>query len=409
MTCASHCIAALVAAAILAPGLVYAEAVAEPGVPTPTAGAAAHVAVEPPGTKLKFTGYVQGRFEWHADAHDGLDAGGKVQSTTQFLVRRARLKADATSTHGQAMLQIDATGKGVALKDAEASLLDTWTPAKVKLTVGQFKWPFGYEMVQSSGEREFPDRTRMWKAVFPGERDRGLRVQGQWGPAKAIFALVNGNGIDDALYLNNDPNAFKDVVGRLAFEANFAGATLAGGLSAYSGRSLRTTAAVAAKVGGKDADGDGKVSGLELAQTAAVPASNRRFDILRLGVDVQASVAVPHLGRLAVKGEGLFVRDRHAARGDVTPDAAKHVESRGWSLLVMQNLPQSFALLLRADGWDPDTAKDTDATTTLGGGLLWAPVPQAKLVAVYERPLAQALGTAAGALEALTVQVQGGF
>ena len=395
---------ALCAALSLAPmrAQAQAQAVAEPAAATPTAGPAA-------ATKLKFTGYVQGRFEWHADAHDGLDEGGKVLSTTQFLVRRARLKADATSSHGQAVLQIDATGKGVVLKDAEASLTHAAGPARLKLTVGQFKWPFGYEMVQSSGERELPDRTRMWKAVFPSERDRGVRLVVQHPALSVLVALVNGNGIEDTLYLNNDPNAFKDVVGRIQSEFSASWGTVAGGVSGYRGRSLRTKAAVAAKVSGKDTDGDGKVTGAELSQTAAVPATNERFDILRLGADLQLTLNVPHVGRLALKGEGLFVRDTHAASGDGAADPGKDADMMGWSLLAVQHLPHAFGVVVRVDGWDPHTNKEADATTTVGAGLLWAPVPQAKLVAVYERPFAHGATGPAGTSDAFALQLQGGF
>ena len=100
--------------------------------------------------RLKFSGYIQGRYEWHDDADFGqeLRSGSVVnRGTNRFLVRRGRLKATYVGDLSEYVLQIDATGDGVALRDAEASFLLTndnpWmpsaTPWELKLTLGQFK------------------------------------------------------------------------------------------------------------------------------------------------------------------------------------------------------------------------------------------------------------------------------
>ena len=77
------------------------------------------------------------------------------------------------------MLQIDAVPAGVTLKDAEATLFIPGTKQQLSLTLGQMKWPFGYEGPQSSSDREFPERSRVVRDFLPDERDRGAKVSGQ--------------------------------------------------------------------------------------------------------------------------------------------------------------------------------------------------------------------------------------
>ncbi len=98
---------------------------------------------------------------------------GRITNFDRFLVRRGRLKATYTGENAEYLLQIDATGDGVVLKDAEATFVDTWTPLGLRFTMGQFKVPFGYEVLQSSSDREMPERAAVIRALFPGERDRG--------------------------------------------------------------------------------------------------------------------------------------------------------------------------------------------------------------------------------------------
>ena len=110
------------------------------------------------------------------DSVSGVDSSGRVTNFDRFLVRRGRLKATYAGDNAEYMLQIDATGDGVVLRDAEATFVDTWTPLGLRLTMGQFKVPFGYEVLQSSSDREMPERARVIRALFPGERDRGVRL-----------------------------------------------------------------------------------------------------------------------------------------------------------------------------------------------------------------------------------------
>src|SRR5262245_57947481 len=60
--------------------------------------------------KIKLSGYIQARYEYHRDSKNGVNALGRPQTTSMFLVRRGRLKTTYSGQYAELMLQIDATG-----------------------------------------------------------------------------------------------------------------------------------------------------------------------------------------------------------------------------------------------------------------------------------------------------------
>jgi hypothetical protein len=339
--------------------------------------------------KIKVSGYIQGRFEERANSANGVNAAGRPVTTNQFLVRRGRLKTTYDGTNAEYMLQIDATGSGVVLKDAEATFVDTWSPFGFRLTLGQFKWPFGYEILQSSGDREMPERSLVIRTLFPGERDRGLRVTGKYDFLRFAVALVNGTGSQDATYPNNDSNTYKDLVGRIGGDFEW----LVVGLSGYWGRTLATTIpAPRIVITGTDTNMDGTIAPGELTGTSmAVPATYRRFSVARFGADAQLYFDVPEVGGLAVKGEFILAKNGNLDAGANNPATMMpipkecyDVTSIGWIVTVVQNVGDYFGAVVRIDSYDPNYSKALDAgcptamvtrgqgdrVTTLGGGLL---------------------------------------
>lgn len=321
--------------------------------------------------KIKLSGYIQGRYENRQDSIDGLNAAGKPGTTSQFLVRRGRLKSTYAGQYAEFMLQLDAASSGVSLKDAEATLIEPWTGLGLRLTAGQFKWPFGYEVLQSSGNREMPERARVIRVLFPGERDRGVRFQGSWNVLRLSAALVNGNGTTDAIYSGNDQNGYKDLVGRLAVDLDW----LVVGVSGYTGKGLATKLA-----------------------SGSTPLSIAKYTKQRIGADVQVYFDVPSVGGLALKGELISAKEP----GDVS--------ALGWYVLAVQNVGEHLGVFARLDSYDPDTNKDTNAITTIGGGAHWFFSGNLKGTAVYEHSITQ---VADGAKEPeddiLTLQLQAMF
>jgi hypothetical protein len=321
--------------------------------------------------RVKFSGYIQGRYEWRDDADFGqeLRSGSVVnRGTTRFLVRRGRLKTTYVGDLSEYVLQIDATGDGVVLRDAEASFhltndnpwMPSATPWELKLTLGQFKVPFGFEVLQSSGEREMMERAAVIRAFFPGERDRGFRLQYTYDWFKLAAAVINGNFIQGDIHGTNDQSSWKDIVGRVGVDLDI----VTGGVSVHQGRFLRQTRApsMAMPVAGYD-----------------------RFSRLRFGADAQLYLDIPSVGGLTLRGEAIWNRDKQLSFGGVEPaaDHCKDADRFGWYATLVQNVGDVFALAVRFDQYDPTsslsddcatmatiTAADRDKQTNLGVALL---------------------------------------
>ncbi len=189
--------------------------------------------------KLKISGYIQAQYVDDESSRDELTGSG-TKNRDQFSIRRGRLKFVYTASDlARATIQIEANSSGVDLKDAFVELTEPWTSWKHTLTAGQFKWPFGFEIPYSSSSREMPERSRVIRSLFPGERDRGVMASGAGFEKRLTYqlAIVNGSGIDQA----SDSNSAKDVVGRIGWSVP----TLDMGASLYRGEALVATAAAA--------------------------------------------------------------------------------------------------------------------------------------------------------------------
>lgn len=349
--------------------------------------------------KIKVSGYIQGRFEHRADSVNGVSSTGARTTTTQFLVRRGRLKVAYDGTNAEYMLQIDAVASGVTLKDAEATFVDTWTPFGLRLTVGQFKWPFGYEVLQSSGDREMPERAAVIRGLFPGERDRGLRLTGRYEWFRFAAALVNGTGTSDSTYPANDQNAFKDLVVRVGADAG----VVVGGLSGYFGRTLATRLSTTSPISGTDRNMDGAITPDELTiGSATTTASYTRFRRMRLGADVQGYFDIPVVGPLALKGEFVYAHDKNLSFNTTAANSCLDIYALGWIITAVKNIGDYAGVVLRYDSYDKNfskaldssctaqvTAGEGDRVDTLGGGFFVYGSGNIKATVTYEHIMEQ--------------------
>jgi hypothetical protein len=346
-------------------------------------------------SQLKLSGYVQGRYEWHDGSTNGATAfssSGAATATNQnrFLVRHAYLTAQYLGTYAEYFMQIDANTKdGLGFKDVYAALIEPWTPLKMRLSVGQFRYPFGYEAQQSDADREMPERAPIEKFFFDGERDRGVRLQGSYQFFNFALALVNGTvydgtrnlaaSKDPAPFGNADPNEFKDWVGRLGVDFGF----LVGGLSGYFGKGLYIKPPVAATD--------------TTAASGAVPDSRYKY---RLGADLQGYVDVPGVGLLALKGEVIYGKDTARQYHGTPADPCNSSATWGFIATAVQNFARDFGAVVRvdlkdtlassiADGCNEQGKADSDRVITTGGGLLYYMSPNLKLTVTYEHPAEQ--------------------
>ncbi|HYG66559.1 MAG TPA: porin, partial [Anaeromyxobacteraceae bacterium] len=127
--------------------------------------------------KLKFSGYVQGRWAWLEN--DDYEAG--PPSNNGFFVRRGRFKVTYDGDFAQYVVQLDATPSGVGVKEAFASFKLPWDGLAVD--AGLQLMPFGYEVgVRSSADLDLLERSRASRSFLAGEYDVGVSVKGASGP-----------------------------------------------------------------------------------------------------------------------------------------------------------------------------------------------------------------------------------
>jgi hypothetical protein len=336
--------------------------------------------------KIKFSGYVQGRYQ----AQQSLDETG-AGGFNRFSVRRGRIKATYTGDLAQLVLQIDAVPTGVSLRDAEATLFIPGTKQNLSLTLGQMKWPFGYEGPQSSTEREFPERTAVVRAFQAGERDRGVRFSGKFLKLLRVSAGVfDGNGTTHTGFIGTDNDKEKDVIGRVGFDMKW----IAGGVSGWYGNTLgRRT-------------------------TGAEPDTFRRaYSRNRLGADLQLYLDLIPAGGTALKGE--YIAGSTYQRGGADQLG---VVAHGWWAMVVQNIGLSNQVALRYDTFDPQNgsaATEADGrlgtnnpVSTLGIAAIHHLGENLKITAAYELPMTATAegGTAEDPKDNLfTLQLQARF
>ncbi len=291
---------------------------------------------------LKITGYLQAQYVEDQRSRDEL-AGGGTRNFDQFSVRRARLKFtyQATPT-SRFVLQPDIGSSGVTLKDGYVELTEPWTKWKHTLTAGQFIWPFGFELPYSSSNREVPERSRVVRALFAGERDRGVMLSGRGSGFNYRVAVVNGTGTASS----SDLNQQKDILGRVGYRFGKVDV----GASAYRGD--------------------------DLVATANRPAGTN-FDKERLGVDVQWTTPLPGL---RIRGESISGKQ---APSSGTTRTRSH-DVRGWYVYAIQNVGSRQQFVLRLDEYDPDTDVAGNAIRTINPVYIFHWDAHSKLMASYE-------------------------
>jgi hypothetical protein len=294
--------------------------------------------------KLKISGYLQAQYLNDERSKNEL-SGGTTKNLDQFSVRRARVKFtyQATPT-AKFVLQPDIASGGVTLKDGYLELTEPWTTWKHTLTAGQFNWPFGFEIMYSSSTREVPERSRVVRTLFPGERDRGVMLSGLGLGDRFSYrvALVNGTGTAQS----TDFNKRKDLVGRVGY--SFGAFDL--GASVYRGSDIVATSTNPAGV---------------------------EFDKERTGVDFQWATPVQGLG---IRGE--YITGRQAPGSGTARTASQDV--KGWYFYAIQNVGTRHQFVLRADDYDPDTDTGNNAVRTLNPSYIFHWDANSKVMASYE-------------------------
>lgn len=296
-------------------------------------------------TKIKVSGYIQAQYQNFESP--------TLLSTSQnyFSLRRVRIKFTYEAADGvKFVLQPDFSPGSVSLKDAYVVLNDRWTKA-FSLTAGKFN-RLNYEVEYSSSQREMPERSAVIRALYPGERAIGAKLE--YNPVNvpihmqlAVFngsedlKITNAAGVNINSNENKDFDNFKDVMARVTYNlklGNFGGLDF--GAHGYFG-ALRSNAL-------KTLSSDyTTVKDIKIGD----PLSKNW-----LGAEFQLFADI--LGGLSVKGE--YLAGKNATVGYAPAAGAAGVANfqnnfAGYYLYFIKNLGKKNQFAIRYDYYDPNT------------------------------------------------------
>jgi len=178
-------------------------------------------------TRIKLSGYIQAQFQRFENP--------SVYPNNTFSLRRVRIKFQYEPVNGVVfVLQPDFSPGSITLKDAYARMNEPWLKT-FSLWAGQFNRP-DYEVEYSSSSREVPERSAVIRALYPGERAIGakLEIAPPATTLKVQLAVFNGNDgmtINSKVYdastqkwnnlninpTNKDFDNYKDVMARITY------------------------------------------------------------------------------------------------------------------------------------------------------------------------------------------------
>ncbi len=359
--------------------------------------------VRPIRRGLTWWGFVQAQYEHNQLSEDQLAPGGAPLNLDQFVLRRGRLRLDRGWENAAATLELDGSsvnGLRLAPRRAEASLLyrgsddDRVTPLLV-LTGGITDLPFGAEIGESQRDRVFMERSTGSLALFPSEADVGVKLWGAYRFLNYAVAVVNGQPLNVDAF-PRDPNAVKDVVGRVGMRARPVGTlSLEGGVSFYQGKGFSPGRDVTKdSVTWIDDNNNGFAEAHELqGVTGSAPVASRNFQRWALGLDLGGTTRT-FLGVSRLQGEaavatnmdrGLLVSDPVLSGSDVRQlvlavSAVQQITDRGFvGFRAAYYDPNSDVLEQRAGVFHIKDQAFTVWSPTLGLTL-----PHGRLVAQYD-------------------------
>jgi hypothetical protein len=316
---------------------------------------------------LHFSGYLQA--DWNAlnqASQDDINGGnGALLNDQRFLVRRARLKASIDREYAGGVLELDGntvSGTTARLIGAEASVkLPGEQPdlPLAMLTVGLFKIPFGFEVQESDRDRLFMERSTAERALFPGEFDLGARLAGGWRFVRYQIAVQNGEPLGERTWPGRDPNAAKDVSGRLGVDTPITdGVRIAAGVSGLSGQGFHAgTPATKTTIQWNDRNQNGILDSGEIVTTPGVAAlPSRNFSRFGYGADLRLGITIPGVGITTVYGEVYLAQnlDRGVVPADPYGPLSRNMREMGGYAAITQEILGRGALGVRFDYYNPD-------------------------------------------------------
>lgn len=310
--------------------------------------------------RLKITGYIQPQYQYCDSAGAPSFAGGDFVNGTspyysRFTMRRGRFKFTYDYKNVRYMLNTDATEKGYALRETYVRVADPWLNV-FSVTLGLLQDQFGFEVTQSSGDRETPERARVNQILFPTERDLGIFgsiVLPKSSPLyglKLDVAMMNGAAGVNPEFDNN-----KDFTGRIQYSKTTKSEKVQWAIGAsgyYGGYRIGTPKNYVLTT---NAAGD-----KAYATSSDTANFNRLAMRIYKGVDAQFSIDWP-IGITTLRAEYMFGEQPGTDKNNRSPNAVPTaaIYKRNFDaayFYFIQDIGQSkFQVVFKYDWFDPNT------------------------------------------------------
>lgn len=344
--------------------------------------------------KLKVSGYIQPQFQYgeeDASLSVGAANGNESTSFNRIGIRRGRIKITYDEGIASVVFQLNMTEKGVGIKDAYLNLKEPWLGTNT-LRVGVFGHPFGYEINQSSSSRETPERSLIFRTLFPEARDIGGMLIMQTAKTSPLHFLKLEAGFFAGNGIKQEIDNRKDFIGHLSADKNISdNINLGFGLSYYNGGVYQGKENIYSMLG--------KAFVLNSDDSNLGKFAKREY----FGFDGQFNIISP-VGKTKLRGEYLWGTQPGNISGSKSPNSSALATTdtyirnfNGGYVMFVQDIGTTpFSAVLKYDWYDPntkvaaneiglnDTNKGDIDYRTFGLGFLWRVTNNVRLQAYYE-------------------------
>ena len=361
------------------------------------------VTAKAPGIVL--SGFLHADYGVRQSSQDQLNTSSAPLNEDRFNIRRARLRAVLEGEYTSGAIEFDGnTNRGATARilGAEASLRlpgeTSHDPPLVMATIGAFKIPFGFEVLQSDRDRLFLERSTAERALFPGEYDLGARLQGGWRFLRYALAVMNGEPAGESSgFPGRDPNHQKDVMGRVGVDLGVVQRLwLAAGVSALTGTGFHPgTPATKQTILWQDRNQDGMFQSNEVSASpgvSATPSSN--FKRQAVGADLRLGARLLPIGETVGYAEGYLAKNLDRAILPADPKSVgRDITETGIYLALTQQLGEHAMVGFRYDYYNPDRdSTDTQVAIIIPQSFIYQTFaftaaltsPSGRLIAEYD-------------------------
>jgi phosphate-selective porin len=322
--------------------------------------------------RVKINGWIQAQLQFaDSSGQQSFDGGNfAVNSDKRFMIRRGRIKFTYQHQTSEYVLQVNLTERGINVADIYAKVTDPWTKW-VSIQAGLFNRPFGFEVQQSSADRETPERSRYTQTLLQNERDMGAALMIE-APKKSKFyglkftgGFFNGTGIpSNGDYNNptkpfvNDFDVFKDFIGRLNYGKSLKEDKIkfGVGVSHYNGAIRQFNNTVYSKT---EADTTGTLKWIA-SDSTKVNLKGKGAAKIYYGMDAQLSVK-SKIGITTLRVEYMFGQQPGTSSSSVSqafePKTATYIRNfKAYSAVFVQRIGKTkHELAVKYSFYDPNT------------------------------------------------------